>query len=41
MRSRGDIDRRMRHGGDRDLAVAARMHEVCDRLPVPLAALGR
>jgi hypothetical protein len=29
----------MRHGGDRELAVAAQMDEDCDRLPVPLAAL--
>jgi hypothetical protein len=29
----------MQYGGDRDLgaAVAAQMHEVCDRLPVPVA----
>ena len=35
--------RAMRHGGDRDLgtAVAAQMHEVCDRLPVAHAALAR
>jgi hypothetical protein len=28
-----------RSGGDRDLgaSVAAQMHEVCDRLPVPVA----
>jgi hypothetical protein len=28
-----------RHGGDRDLGatVAAQMHAVCDRLPVPVA----
>jgi hypothetical protein len=29
----------MHHSGDRDLgaSVAAQMHEVCDRLPVPVA----
>jgi hypothetical protein len=29
----------MHHGSDRDLgaAVAAQMHEVCDRQPVPVA----
>jgi hypothetical protein len=39
MRSRGDIGRCMHHSGDPDLGacVAAQMHEVCDRLPVPVA----
>jgi hypothetical protein len=29
----------MHHSGDRDLgaSVAAQMHEVCERLPVPVA----
>jgi hypothetical protein len=44
MRSRTDIFRCMQHGGDRDLGTrcAAQMHEVCERLPVPVehAALG-
>ena len=29
----------MHHGGDHDLgaSVAAQMHEICERLPVPVA----
>jgi hypothetical protein len=39
MRSRADTGQCRHHGGDRDLgaAVGAQMHEVCDRLPVPVA----
>jgi hypothetical protein len=39
MRSSADIGRCTQHGSDRDLgaSVAAQMHEVCERLPVPVA----